>query len=394
MDIEKYLLVDIFDAYVYDCDTDKLIFMSENLTSSDITGKADETKVTNGKGNALFAKLYSNKEVDLSLKTNAFSFDTLALLCGTSVGTGRGTYYAEAQNITIKDGGFTLFEAPKYPQKVEAYIGDEKITLAFNESDKTIVEVDSDYEGKTTKVMPYEYDSEDTDIKEIIVRADEFPSACKVVLKSYVKTKKSKVWKNLTITIPQASLASDFNLSTSSEVKPVETEIKMSALSNNGELMKISLTPLTKNKETVKLVGDIEFTTKTFTTVAKDSDGVGNPPYVLQKVNYVRTGDLAKVEFIAKDKDTEEVFYHETNTTNLTEGVGSFTWSRHKGLTNYDVMTQEEKDLVERNDNNIIKAGVEYEIEIKMTDENGNEKSIIQNYVMTKKDVTDSKYTA
>lgn len=389
MDIEKYLLVDIFDAYVYDCDTDRLIFMSENLTSSDITGKADETKVTNGKGNALFAKLYSNKEVDLSLKTNAFSFDTLALLCGTNVGTGSGTYYAEAQNITVKNGGFTLVEVPKYPQKVEAYIGDEKIILAFNEGDKTIVEVDSDYEGKTVKIMPYEYDSDDTDIKEITVRADEFPSACKVVLKSYVKTKKSKVWKNLTITIPQASLASDFNLSTSSEVKPVETEIKMSALSNNGELMKIALTPLTNTKEVVKLVGDIDFVENPFSVVPKDVE-TGEPPYALQKISYMRKGDLAKVECIARDKDTDEVFYHETNTTALTEGVGSFIWSRHKGLADYDTMTQEQKDIVERDNTNIIKAGVEYEVEIKMTDTNGNEKSIITNYVMTKKDVTAS----
>lgn len=44
VDIDKYLLVDVFDAYLYD-EYDRLIFMSENLTSSDITGESDETEV-------------------------------------------------------------------------------------------------------------------------------------------------------------------------------------------------------------------------------------------------------------------------------------------------------------------------------------------------------------
>lgn len=287
----------------------------------------------------------------------------------------------------VNNGGFILDELPKYPNKVQAFIGNEEITLAFDESDGTIVEVDSDYEGKAVKIMPYEYDSDDTEIQEIVVKADEFPEACKLVLKSYLKTKKNKVWKNLTITIPEASIASNFSLSTSSEVAPTETEIKLSALSNNGDLMKVALTPLTVDKKEVELTGDIDFATKAFTVYAKDTDGVDDPPYSLFKIDYTRKGELSKVECTVRDKDTGEIFYHETNSTKLTEGNGTFIYSLRKGLADYDTMNQDEKNAIERVNDTIIPNGTEFEVEIKMTDVNGNEKSIIKNYVMSKKDV-------
>ena len=36
MDINKGLLLDVFDLYCYDSETNKLLFMSENLTQSSI----------------------------------------------------------------------------------------------------------------------------------------------------------------------------------------------------------------------------------------------------------------------------------------------------------------------------------------------------------------------
>ena len=55
MDINKGLLLDVFDLYCYDSETGKLLFMSENLTQSSISGTADESEVRNGRGNNLFA---------------------------------------------------------------------------------------------------------------------------------------------------------------------------------------------------------------------------------------------------------------------------------------------------------------------------------------------------
>ena len=51
MDINKGLLLDVFDLYCYDSETNKLLFMSENLTQSSISGTADESEDRNGRGN-------------------------------------------------------------------------------------------------------------------------------------------------------------------------------------------------------------------------------------------------------------------------------------------------------------------------------------------------------
>lgn len=258
IDLTQYLLTDVFDAYLYD-DNDNLIVYQKNLTGSDITGKSDETEVRNGKGNGLFSKLYSNKQVDVSLKTNTFNFGTLALICGTSVGTGEGTNYCEEIIIDeLKDITYTLNETPKYSEKVNIYVGGDRITPVINGK---IITFDQSAKGKEIKIMPYEYDVDDEETQFIDIKADEFPEACKLVLKTYIKTKKNAKYKNLTIIIPQASVSSDFNMSTSSEVKPAETEIKLSALTNNGRLMKIYITDL--DEDISNQISDLNATSTT-----------------------------------------------------------------------------------------------------------------------------------
>lgn len=237
---DKNLLCDVFDAYFYNSDG-KLIFMSDNLTSSNIEGTADETEVRNGRGNALFAKIYSNKTIDITLETNAFDFGTLALLCGTSVGTGKGTCYSEAELLTVSSDAVTLKHIPKDVDALECFVDGVKVEPDAV-SDKTVTFSDIE-DGKQVKIMPYEYDVVGGDYQEIVVRADQFPSAGKLVLKGVEKNKLTKNYRNLTIIIEQASVSSDFSLSTSSEVEPSTTTIKLSALVKNGELMRIVESP-------------------------------------------------------------------------------------------------------------------------------------------------------
>lgn len=385
---EKYAFVDVWDAFVYN-ENDELLFMSKNLTSADIKGDSSETEIRNGKMNGLWDKLYFNKKVDVSLKTNLFSFSALALLSGSKIGTGDGTYYSESFFATVKDGQIELQEEPKYPQKVSIFIEDVKVTTSIN---GRIVTLDADYEGKKAEIMPYEYDSDDEDIQQIDIKADEFPESVKLVLKSYIKKKGSKVYKNLTIVIPQASVKSNFSMSSSSDVKPDEQEIQLSALTGgDNSLMKVYLTPFSK-ETVVQTLGNITWASTPIDVVAKDSTGVGDPPYQLFKVNYTRIGGITNTECIIKDKDTGEVYYKETGKT--AEGNGSFIWSYRKGLENYDAMSQADKDAVERTNDTQLPKSTEVIIAINMTDTNGAVKTIAKNYVITAKDVTASKYTA
>lgn len=237
---DKNLLCDVFDAYFYDS-KDNLVFMSENLTSSEITGSADENEVRNGRGNGLFAKLYSNKTVEVTLKTNAFDFSTVALLAGTTVGTGKGTCYTPALLLTVKEKKVVLPYAPKNSTSLEIYADGtlvESGNIQVTKNSVTLTGVDN---GKEVKIMPYEFDmpTDKDEYKEIVVRADQFPSAGKLVLKGVEKNKSSQNYRDLTIIIEKAQPSSDFTLSTSSEVEPTETEIKLSALVENGRLMRV-----------------------------------------------------------------------------------------------------------------------------------------------------------
>lgn len=235
MDLKQNLLCDVFDAYLYDS-SDKLILVQENLIGSDVVGKADSLDVKNGRGNGLFATLLFNKKVDITLKTNTFNFSTLAMLCGTSVGTGSGTSYSAPQDLKVATKVITLGEAPKDSTKVEIYDANNTliISTAYAIVDKVITFTASTYDDTYVRVMPYEYACTGDTVKEIVVSADKFPSACKLVLKGIEKDENSAEFAELTIICEKAQPSTDFSLSTSSEVKPVETEIKLSIQTASG----------------------------------------------------------------------------------------------------------------------------------------------------------------
>lgn len=235
MDLNQYLLCDVFDAYLYDS-SDNLILVQENLTGSDVTGSSDSQEVRNGRGNGLFATLLYNKKVDVVLKTNTFNFSTLALLCGTSVGTGLGTSYTAPQTLAVATKIMTLGETPKDSTKIEIYdnANAKIISTAYAIVDKVVTFTDPTYDTTEVRVMPYEYDCSGDSIKEIVIESDKFPSACKLVLKGIEKDANTDEYAELTIICEKAQPSTDFSLSTSSEVKPVETEVKLSIQTRVG----------------------------------------------------------------------------------------------------------------------------------------------------------------
>ena len=235
MDLNQYLLCDVFDAYLYDS-SDNLILVQENLTGSDVKGSSDSQEVRNGRGNGLMSTLLYNKKVEITLKTNAFNFSTLALLCGTSVGTGTGTSYTAPQDLKVATKVITLAETPKDSTKVEIYdaTNTKIISTAYAIVGKVVTFTGTTYDDTYTRVMPYEFACTGDTVKEIVISSDKFPSACKLILKGIEKDSTTKEYAELTIICEQAQPSTDFSLSTSSEVKPVETEIKLSVQTKVG----------------------------------------------------------------------------------------------------------------------------------------------------------------
>ena len=206
MDINKGLLLDVFDLYCYDSETNKLLFMSENLTQSSITGTADESEVRNGRGNNLFATLSSNKTLTIECTTNAFSFDSLAFMAGTNVNTGTGVSYTATQKLKLASGQLALSEEPVNTNEVQVFKDGKEVTNI--QVSGTNITVTSGQEGAEYLVMPYSYASS-AEAEEIEIKAQDFPSACKVVLKGVERDNNSKIVADMSFIFNRAKPQND-----------------------------------------------------------------------------------------------------------------------------------------------------------------------------------------
>ena len=242
MDINKGLLLDVFDLYCYDAETGKLLFMSENLTQSSISGTADESEVRNGRGNNLFATLSSNKTLTIECTTNAFSFDSLAFMAGTKVITGQGLGYTAAQRLKLAGGKLTLAEEPANTSEVQVFKdGVEVSNVQVSGKNVTIT---AGQDGAEYLVMPYSY-RDNGDFEEIVIKAQDFPSACKVVLKGVERDRNSKIVADMSFIFDRAKPQNDFAIDTSSELSAKDTTLTLKVLNSDGTLARIVRKPIT-----------------------------------------------------------------------------------------------------------------------------------------------------
>ena len=243
MDINKGLLLDVFDLYCYDAETGKLLFMSENLTQSSISGTADESEVRNGRGNNLFATLSSNKTLTIECTTNAFSFDSLAFMAGTKVITGQGLGYTAAQRLKLAGGKLTLAEEPANTSEVQVFKdGVEVSNVQVSGKNVTIT---AGQDGAEYLVMPYSY-RDSGDFEEIVIKAQDFPSACKVVLKGVERDRNSKIVADMSFIFDRAKPQNDFAIDTSSELSAKDTTLTLKVLNSDGTLARIVRKPITE----------------------------------------------------------------------------------------------------------------------------------------------------
>lgn len=252
--IDKKIVCDVFDAYYYTPEG-RLICMSKNLTKADITGDSDEQEVRNGRGNGLWSILNSNKSVEIKLTTNVFDFETLAYMAGTEVGTGKGTMFTNSYEYEVINGMLPIHKIPlrEDVSKLNIFCGEELLdTSDFVIKNKgqanMYISLETDkYNGKQLSVMPYEFepDSEERkEIKQINIEIDKFPKSCYLLLKGIEKNQDNSIVNELTIKIKKAIPSANFSFATSSEVSPSDTEVTLKAQAVNGKLAEIIESPL------------------------------------------------------------------------------------------------------------------------------------------------------
>ncbi len=236
--IQKNMLLDVFDVYGRDKATGKYIFQQENLTSSAINGTAETTEVRNGRGNSLFATLNSNKSIKIEVASNTFSFEQIAMLAGTTVSDNvAGVTYSPMQTLTCELAGkLTLDVAPKNVAEVEIYKDGEIVTHTIS---GTTVTIASATVGQVFKVLPYKIDFVAGDYDVIDIKADEFPEAVELIIKGVERDNNSKVVAELTFVFDRCKPSNDFSLSTASSGEPSENTITFDALNSDGSLAKI-----------------------------------------------------------------------------------------------------------------------------------------------------------
>lgn len=236
----------VFNAYYYL--DGKIAMVQENLKSSSISSTATESLIKNGIGDGTWASISSGKELNVELQTNVIDFNQIALSCGTAIVKGAKTVHSDAKIYTISgEKKITLDKVPLSKDEVQIVdiATDELIATegyTVSGSDVTFTAFEN---GTEVKVLPYTYTSVEG-TKEIVISADKFPKAGKLVLKTIAIDNSQNPTDEVEIVIEKCKPSSDFTLSTSSDIgNGNDYTISLKALKDsNNNLGYIRLIPI------------------------------------------------------------------------------------------------------------------------------------------------------
>ena len=237
-------VLNVFDAYFYL--DGKIALVQENLTDSSISSTVQNSLIKNGRGNKTWASIDYDKELNVELQTNVIDFNQIALSAGSAIVEGATTVYTEAKVHTISGTKITLDKEPLVSSEVQIIeVATDKVLKET--TDYTISGTDVTFTSITgdVKVLPYTYTSV-AGAKEIKIAADKFASAGKLVLKSVMINEGQKATDYFEIVIEKAKPASDFTISSSSEVSNGnDNTMTLTALADDkGNLGYIHLIPI------------------------------------------------------------------------------------------------------------------------------------------------------
>ena len=237
-------VLNVFDAYFYL--DGKIALVQENLTDSSISSTVQNSLIKNGRGNKTWASIDYDKELNVELQTNVIDFNQIALSAGSAIVEGATTVYTEAKVHTISETKIKLAKEPLVSSEVQIIevatdkVLEETTDYTISGTDVTFTSVTGD-----VKVLPYTYTSV-AGAKEIKIAADKFASAGKLVLKSVMINEGQKATDYVEIVIEKAKPASDFTISSSSEVSNGnDNTMTLTALADDkGNLGYIHLIPI------------------------------------------------------------------------------------------------------------------------------------------------------
>lgn len=243
MSILKKSILNVFDCYMYM--NGVCIAVQTNLTDASLAQKATTTLIKNGRGDQTFASLSSSKELSLDIKSNVFDFQALSVQAGVTPTVGTGVFNTDKQVVTVSASKkITLTQTPLKTSSVQIVnIATDKLLAS---SEYTISALDVTFTtltGVDVMVLPYEYSA--TTVEELVIKADAFPSACRIVLKTIEVDAGQKAINNVEIILENAKPSTDFTLSSKSAIGGGDYSIKFDSLADNkGNLGYIRRIPI------------------------------------------------------------------------------------------------------------------------------------------------------
>ena len=241
-------LVKCFDVYGYSLDDNTLLFVDENMTNTGLESACETSEIRNGMENSVWSKLNYAKSLKLSLASNVVDFNKIALLAGDSIVSGVITSYTSAKVYEIDPVVFTiaLDKEPIDPTTLQIVdIATDKLIDPANFTyDQTTNTVDFTTGGNTgkVKVVPFAYN--ELNGEELVIDAEKFPTAFKVVLKTVYVDENGKVSKDVIIELPKCMPSSTWTLGTKTDyANPDDNTLELECLKDDfGALGRIKFT--------------------------------------------------------------------------------------------------------------------------------------------------------
>ena len=229
-------LVKCFDVYGYSLDDNTLLFVDENMTNSALSAEAEKSEIKNGQENSVWSTINFGKKLKLSLASNVVDFNKIALLAGNSIVSGAITAYTSAKVYEIDPSAHTvtLDKEPIDPDSVQ--IVDIATDKLIDSADYTITTDTIDFTtgGNTgkVKVVPFAY--KETNGEELVIDAEKFPTAFKVVLKTVYVDENGKVSKDVIIELPKCMPSSTWSLSAKTDyANPDDNTLELDCLKDD-----------------------------------------------------------------------------------------------------------------------------------------------------------------
>ena len=239
-------LIKCFDVYGYSLDDNTLLFVDENMTNASLSSEAEKAEIKNGMENGIWSTLNFGKKLKVSLASNVIDMNKIALLAGNALVSGAITAYTSAKVYEIDPSAHTVVLDEEPIDSTSVQIIDIATDKLIDPADYTITTDTIDFTtgGNTgkVKVVPYAY--KELTGEELVIEADKFPTAIKLVMKTVFVDENGKVTKDVIIEIPRCVPGANWTLGAKTDfANPDDNTLELDCLKDDlGALGRIKFT--------------------------------------------------------------------------------------------------------------------------------------------------------